>query len=604
MSDFDPRHQSRHLYDGYDRAPARAMMHAIGFSREDLQKPCILVANTWIETMPCNYHLRRLAEVVKEGIRAAGGTPMEMNTVAISDGVAMGTEGMKASLVSREVIADSIELVGRGHWFDGVVALVGCDKTIPGAALALLRLNVPGLVLYGGSIAPGRLDGKDITIQHVFEAVGAFAAGKIDQRRLEQVEDAACPGAGACGGQYTANTMALGLEFLGLSPVGYNTIPATDPRKEPATREAGRLVMQVLAEGLRPRDVVTRGSLENAIAGVATTGGSTNAVLHLTAMAREAGIPLELADFDRVSKRTPIFASLMPGGEFTAPDLDAAGGTRLVWKRLEDAGLVDGSQRAADGRPWSEHAAEARETTAQRVVAPAGLPFKATGGLVILRGNLAPDGAVVKMAGHERSRHEGPARVFEREEDAMEAVKRNAIRPGDVVVIRYEGPRGGPGMREMLGVTAALVGQGLGDSVALLTDGRFSGATRGLMIGHVAPEAAVGGPIAAVRDGDAIVIDADARSLSVKLSPAELARRMKGWRPPPPRYASGVFAKYAALVSSASEGAVMRAFPASTSSVRPERSAAKGHAKSKGERTTRTKKGPKVSVHGRRVRSR
>jgi len=631
VSDFDPRHQSRHLYDGYDRAPARAMMHAIGFSREDLQKPCILVANTWIETMPCNYHLRRLAEVVKEGIRAAGGTPMEMNTVAISDGVAMGTEGMKASLVSREVIADSIELVGRGHWFDGVVALVGCDKTIPGAALALLRLNVPGLVLYGGSIAPGRLDGKDITIQHVFEAVGAFAAGKIDQRRLEQVEDAACPGAGACGGQYTANTMALGLEFLGLSPVGYNTIPATDPRKEPATREAGRLVMQVLAEGLRPRDVVTRGSLENAIAGVATTGGSTNAVLHLTAMAREAGIPLELADFDRVSKRTPIFASLMPGGEFTAPDLDAAGGTRLVWKRLEDAGLVDGSQRAADGRPWSEHAAEARETTAQRVVAPAGLPFKATGGLVILRGNLAPDGAVVKMAGHERSRHEGPARVFEREEDAMEAVKRNAIRPGDVVVIRYEGPRGGPGMREMLGVTAALVGQGLGDSVALLTDGRFSGATRGLMIGHVAPEAAVGGPIAAVRDGDAIVIDADARSLSVKLSPAELARRMKGWRPPPPRYASGVFAKYAALVSSASEGAVTRALPenarastlaplrganaqrerkgglrrASAPSARSEPGAAKGRAKSKDERSRRAKtKGRKVSVRGRRVRSR
>ncbi len=580
MSDFDPRHQSRHLYDGYDRAPARAMMHGIGFSREDLQKPCILVANTWIETMPCNYHLRRLAEVVKEGIRAAGGTPMEMNTIAISDGVAMGTEGMKASLISREVIADSIELVGRGHWFDGVVALVGCDKTIPGAALALLRLDVPGLVLYGGSIAPGRLDGKDITIQHVFEAVGAFAAGKIGPERLEQVEDAACPGAGACGGQYTANTMALGLEFLGLSPVGYNTIPATDPRKEPATREAGKLLMELLARGQRPREIVTRAALENAIAGVATTGGSTNAVLHFTAMAREAGIPLELADFDRVSKRTPIYASLMPGGEFTAPDLDAAGGTRLVWKRLQDAGLVDGAQRAADGKPWSEHAAQVNETAGQRVVAAAGRPFKATGGLVILRGNLAPEGAVVKMAGHERTRHEGPARVFDREEDAMEAVKQNAIQPGDVLVIRYEGPKGGPGMREMLGVTAALVGQGLGDAVALLTDGRFSGATRGLMIGHVAPEAVVGGPIAAVRDGDVILIDTDARTIDVKLSTAELARRMKRWQAPPPRYTTGVFAKYAALVSSAAEGAVTRAFLPGTRAAAPApvRSARRGGA--------------------------
>ncbi|GEJ58264.1 dihydroxy-acid dehydratase [Anaeromyxobacter diazotrophicus] len=602
MSDFDPRHQSRHLYDGYDRAPARAMMHAIGFSRADLQKPCILVANTWIETMPCNYHLRRLAEVVKEGIRAAGGTPMEMNTVAISDGVAMGTEGMKASLVSREVIADSIELVGRGHWFDGVVALVGCDKTIPGAALALLRLNLPGLVLYGGSIAPGRLDGQDITIQHVFEAVGAFAAGRIDARQLERVEDAACPGAGACGGQYTANTMALGLEFLGLSPVGYNTIPATDPRKEPATREAGRLVMDVLAKGLRPREVVTRASLENAIAGVATTGGSTNAVLHLSAIARETGLPLELADFDRVSRRTPIYTSLMPGGEFAAPHLDAAGGTRLVWKRLQDEGLVDGAQRAADGRPWSEHAATAQETPGQRVVAPAGQPFKATGGLVILTGNLAPEGAVVKMAGHERPRHEGPARVFDREEDAMAAVKANAIRPGDVVVIRYEGPKGGPGMREMLGVTAALVGQGLGDSVALLTDGRFSGATRGLMIGHVAPEAAVGGPIAALRDGDRVVIDADARSLSVKLGAAELARRMRRWRPPAPRYGLGVFAKYAALVSSAADGAVTRAAPAAA---RPAQAKGKGKAPArKTAAAAKRRPRPKVAVRGRRARSR
>jgi dihydroxy-acid dehydratase len=558
---FDPRHKSRHLYDGYDRAGARAMMHAIGFSREDLSKPVILVANTWIETMPCNYHLRRLAEVVKEGIRAAGGTPMECNTVAISDGVAMGTEGMKASLVSREVIADSIELVGRGHWFDGVVALVGCDKTIPGAALALLRLNVPGLVLYGGSIAPGHLDGRDITIQHVYEAVGEFAAGKIDQKRLDQVEDAACPGAGACGGQYTANTMALALEFLGLSPVGYNTIPALDARKEDATRAAGALALELLRKGQRPLDVVTRASFENAIAGVATTGGSTNSVLHLSALAREAGIPLDLEDFQRVSQRTPIMASLMPGGEFTAPDLDAAGGTRVVWKRLQDAELVDGSQKAADGRPWAEHAAEARETAGQRVVAPAGQPFKATGGLVILRGNVAPDGAVVKMAGHERSRHVGPARVFDREEDAMAAVKANAIRAGDVVVIRYEGPKGGPGMREMLGVTAALVGQGLGETVALVTDGRFSGATKGLMIGHVAPEAFVGGPIAALRDGDEIAIDADARRLEAKLSAAELAKRMRSWKAPEPRYTLGVFAKYAALVSSAAEGAVTRPPP-------------------------------------------
>ena len=555
---FDPRHKSRTLYDGYDRAPARAMLHAIGFTREDLAKPVVLVANTWIETMPCNYHLRHLAEMVKEGIRAAGGTPMECNTIAISDGVAMGTEGMKASLVSREVIADSIELVGRGHSFDAVVALVGCDKTIPGAALALLRLNVPGLVLYGGSIAPGKLDDRDITIQHVFEAVGAFAAGKIDAQRLEQVEDAACPGAGACGGQYTANTMALGLEFLGLSPVGYNTIPALDPRKEDASRAAGALVMELLKKGQRPLEVVTRASFENAIAGVATTGGSTNSVLHFTAMAREAGIPLDLEDFQRVSQRTPMMASLLPGGEFTAPDLDAAGGTRVVWKRLQDAELVDGAQRAADGRPWSEHAAEARETAGQRVIAAAGQPFKPTGGLVILRGNLAPDGAVVKMAGHERSRHAGPARVFDREEDAMAAVKANAIRAGDVVVIRYEGPKGGPGMREMLGVTAALVGQGLGETVALVTDGRFSGATRGLMIGHVAPEAAVGGPIAAVRDGDEIAIDADARRIEVKLAASELARRMKAWRPPAPRYTLGVFAKYAALVTSAAEGAVTR----------------------------------------------
>jgi dihydroxy-acid dehydratase len=544
------------------------MMHAIGFSREDLAKPVVLVANTWIETMPCNYHLRRLAEVVKEGIRAAGGTPMECNTIAISDGVTMGNEGMKASLVSREVIADSIELVGRGHCFDAVVALVGCDKTIPGAAMALLRLGVPGLVLYGGSIAAGRVDGKDITVQHVFEAVGAYAAGKIGEARLTQIEDAACPGAGACGGQYTANTMALALEFLGLSPAGYNAIPALAREKEEATRQAGALVMEVLAKGLTPRDILTRASFENAIAGVAGTGGSTNAVLHLMALAREAGVKLSLGDFDRVSRRTPIVADLMPGGTYAAPELYAAGGTRLVARRLLDAGSLDGTQKTADGRTWTEHAALAEERAGQKVVSAAGRPFKPSGGLVILRGNLCPDGAVVKMAGHERSRHVGPARVFEREEDAFAAVKASRIQPGDVVVIRYEGPKGGPGMREMLGVTAALVGQGLGESVALLTDGRFSGATRGLMVGHLAPEAAVGGPIAALRDGDVVEIDADRRRLDVRLPAAELARRLAAWRPPRPRYASGVFAKYAALVSSAAEGAVAVAFGNGTPAAR------------------------------------
>ncbi len=596
---FDPRHKSRALYEGPDRAPARAMMHAIGFSRADLAKPVVLVANTWIETMPCNYHLRRLAEVVKEGIRAAGGTPMECNTIAISDGVTMGNEGMKASLVSREVIADSIELVGRGHCFDGVVALVGCDKTIPGAAMALLRLGVPGLVLYGGSIAAGHLDGKDITVQHVFEAVGAFAAGKIGEARLAQIEDAACPGAGACGGQYTANTMALALEFLGLSPAGYNAIPALAPEKEEATRRAGALVMEVLAKGLTPRDVLTRASFENAIAGVAGTGGSTNAVLHLLALAREAGVKLSLGDFDRVSRRTPIVADLMPGGTYAAPELYAAGGTRLVARRLIEAGRLDGTQKTADGRTWSVHAALAEERPGQKVVSPADRPFKLTGGLVILRGNLCPDGAVVKMAGHERSRHVGPARVFEREEDAFAAVKESRIQPGDVVVIRYEGPKGGPGMREMLGVTAALVGQGLGESVALLTDGRFSGATRGLMVGHVAPEAAVGGPIAALRDGDVVEIDADRRRLDVRLPAAEIARRLAAWKQPRPRYASGVFAKYAALVSSAAEGAVAvpsgNAAPAAARAARRARpKARKGNGAVR--RARRPRRGPRSRV--------
>jgi dihydroxy-acid dehydratase len=532
------------------------MMRAIGFDREALARPCVLVASTWVETMPCNFHLRRLAEVVKEGIRAAGATPMEANTIAVSDGVMMGTEGMKASLVSREVIADSIELVARGHAFDAVVALVGCDKTIPGAAMALLRLGLPGLVLYGGSIAAGRHEGRPITIQHVFEAVGAHAAGRVDDARLLAIEEHACPGAGACGGQYTANTMALALEFLGLSPVGYNGIPALDPRKEPATREAGRAAVEALLAGRRPAATLGRRSFENAIAGVAGTGGSTNAVLHLTAMAAEIGLRLRLEDFDRISRRTPIVTDLMPGGTHAAPDLEEAGGTRLVARRLLAARTFDGRVPAADGRPWLEHAAEAREEPGQTVVSPPGQPFKATGGLVVLRGNLAPDGAVVKMAGHERARHVGPARVFEREEDAFAAVQAGRVRPGDVVVIRHEGPRGGPGMREMLGVTAALVGQGLGETVALVTDGRFSGATRGLMVGHVAPEAAVGGPLAALRDGDVVEIDADRRRLSVKLTAAELRRRLARFRTPRPRYATGVFAKYAALVGSAAEGAV------------------------------------------------
>ncbi|HZX94045.1 MAG TPA: dihydroxy-acid dehydratase [Myxococcales bacterium] len=554
----DPRSRSRAITDGPDRAPARAMLKGMGFSDADLSRPLVGVANTWTETMPCNFHLRRLAERVKEGIRAAGATPMEFNTIAISDGVTMGTEGMKASLVSREVIADSVELVGRGHLFDAMVVLVGCDKTIPGGAMALLRLDVPSLLLYGGSIAPGRFEGRDVTIQDVFEAVGAHAAGKLPMARLKALEDVACPGSGACGGQYTANTMALAMEVLGLSPVGYATIPAQDARKDEATREAGRMVVQLLRSGKRPHEVITSASFENAIAAVAATGGSTNAVLHLLALAREAGVPLSIDDFDRVSHRTPLIADLKPGGRFTAVDLDRAGGVQLVMQRLVEGAFVAGDARAADGRPWRDHAAEAKESRGQEVVRPLRQPIQPTGGLVILKGNLAPEGCVVKMSGHERQFHRGPARVFEREEDAFAAVREGRIQAGDVVVIRYEGPRGGPGMREMLGVTAALVGQGLGESVALLTDGRFSGATRGLMVGHVAPEAAVGGPIAALREGDSVVVDVAGRRLDVEVSQTELESRLRGFRPPPPRYPGGVFAKYAALVSSASEGAVTR----------------------------------------------
>ena len=555
---LDPRHRSRTLYDGPERAPARSYLKAIGFSDEDIARPIVGIANTWTETMPCNFNLRRLAEHVKQGVRRAGGTPMEFNTIAISDGITMGTEGMKTSLVSREVIADSIELLGRGHMFDALVILVGCDKTIPGGAMALLRLDVPGVVLYGGSIQPGKFRGRDVTIQDLFEAVGSHAAGKMTDADLKELEDRVCPGAGACGGQFTANTMAMALEFLGLSPMGTASVAATDPAKDEVGARTGALVMELLKKGTRPRAIATRAAFENAIAGVAATGGSTNAVLHLLAMAQEAGVPLTIDDFDQVSRRTPIWADLKPGGRFTAVDLGNAGGTGVVAKRLVAAGLVDGKALTPSGRTFAEEAAHAVETRGQEVVTPLERPLKPTGGLVILRGNLAPDGCVVKVAGHERLLHRGPARVFEREEDAMAAVTRRQIRAGDVVVIRYEGPRGGPGMREMLGVTAALVGEGLGEQVALLTDGRFSGATKGLMAGHVAPEAAVGGPIAAIEEGDQITFDITARRLDLDVPEAVVRERLSRWRPPPHRYTSGVFAKYVALVSSAAEGAVTR----------------------------------------------
>jgi dihydroxy-acid dehydratase len=534
------------------------MLKAIGFDDEALSRPIIGVANTWIETMPCNYHLRDLAVRVKEGIRAAGGTPMEFNTVAISDGITMGTEGMKASLISREIIADSIELVGRGHMFDAVIALVACDKTIPGAAMGLIRLDVPGLVLYGGSIAPGKFQGHDVTIQDVFEAVGANARGTMPDADFCDLENHACPGAGACGGQFTANTMALALEFLGLSPLGTASPPALDPRKAEVAFRAGQLVVDQLRRGQTPRAILTRAAFENAIAGVAATGGSTNAVLHLLAIAREVGVPLTIDDFDTISERTPTLADLKPGGRFVAADLDRAGGIQLVAQRLLQSGKLDGRQVTPTGRSLADEAAVAVETSGQEVVRPLAKPLKPTGGLVILKGNLAPDGCVVKVAGHERKHHRGPARVFDREEDAMHAVTGGRIQAGDVVVIRYEGPRGGPGMREMLGVTGALVGQGLGESVALLTDGRFSGATRGLMAGHVAPEAARGGPIAAVHEGDAIVFDLPSRRLDVEIGENEMRSRLAAWQAPALRYTNGVFAKYAALVSSASEGAITR----------------------------------------------
>ena len=544
------------ITDGPDRAPTRAMFKATGFTDEDLSRPIVGVANTWIEIGPCNFHLRRLAAKVKEGIRAAGATPMEFNTVSISDGISMGAEGMKCSLISREVIADSIELVARGNHFDALVCLSGCDKTNPGVVMALARLNIPGLALYGGSIAPGHLGDRDLTIQDVFEAVGAYSSGKISAEQFKAVENAACPGAGACGGQFTANTMSTALEFLGISPMGSNGIPATVAEKDEAAFNAGKLVVELLRRDLKPSQILTRKAIENAIASVAATGGSTNAVLHLLAIAHEAGVELTIDDFDRISARTPLIADLKPGGRFVANDLYKAGGIQLIAQRLVDAGLVHGDAMTVTGKTFAEAAQIAQEIPGQEVVRSLSNPLKSTGGLVILKGNRAPEGCVVKVAGHERMIHRGPARVFDREEDAFNAVQQGRIKANDVVVIRYEGPKGGPGMREMLGVTAALVGAGLGDSVALITDGRFSGATHGLMAGHVAPEAAHGGPIAAVRDGDTIVFDINARRLDLEISPEELSSRLRQWTPRPPRYTSGVMAKYAKLVSSASQGAV------------------------------------------------
>lgn len=552
----NPPLSSRTILQGRDRAPARSFLKGIGYTDEDLSRPIVGIANTWIEAMPCNFHLRTLAVKVKEGVRAAGGTPMEFNTIAVSDGITMGTEGMKASLVSREVVADSIELVGRGYMFDAMIALVGCDKTLPGGAMGLMRLNVPSLVLYGGSIAPGKYRGRDITIQDVFEAVGANAAGRISDAELLEIENTACPGAGACGGQYTANTMATALEFLGLSPMGSSSVPATDARKDAVAFEAGKLVMDLVRRGTCPGDLLSRQSFDNAIASVAATGGSTNAVLHFLALAREMDVDLEIDDFDKISTRTPLIADLKPGGRFVAVDVDRAGGVPVIAQRLVEGGYVDPAQKTVTGRTLGEECRDARETPGQEVLRPLSNPVKNTGGLVILHGNLAPEGCVIKVAGHERLYHRGPARIYDREERAMEAVTRGEIQAGDVMVIRYEGPRGGPGMREMLGVTAAVVGAGLGESVALITDGRFSGATRGLMAGHVAPEAARGGPIAAVREGDMIVLDIDRRRLDVELSEEEIGRRLSQWTEPQPRYSSGVFAKYMALVSSASQGAV------------------------------------------------
>jgi len=546
---------SRAIVSGRDRAAARAMLRAVGLSDEDFERPLIAIANTWAETTPCNSHLRQLAEWVKEGVRIAGGTPLEFNTIVVSDGITMGTEGMKASLISREVIADSIELMVHGYMFDGIVALSGCDKTIPGTVMALARLNRPGLMLYGGSIMPGRFRGRDVTIQDVFEGVGAAAAGRISDEDLHELECAACPGAGACGGQFTANTMATAFEAMGISPVGSGTVPALQGDKAEVARNCGKLVMDLLSRDVRPRDIITRDSLRVATAMVAATGGSTNAVLHLLAVAHEAGVAYDIDDFDRIAEETPLLADMKPGGRYVATDLHQAGGVRLILKRLLDGGLIPGDLPTVSGRTLAEEAALASEAPGQPVVRPLDNPLKPTGGLVILKGSLAPEGCVIKVAGHERVYHRGPARVFEREEEAFAAVQAGAIQEGDVLVIRYEGPKGGPGMREMLGVTSALAGAGLKEHVALLTDGRFSGATHGLMAGHVSPEAAVGGPIAAVREGDMIVFDVARRKLDLEVEPGVVLDRLREWTPPSPRYPTGVMAKYAKLVGSASTGA-------------------------------------------------
>ncbi len=561
-SAYGPSHPAkRHsaaLTDGVDRAPARAMLKGTGFTDADLAKPLIGVATTWIETMPCNLNHRLLAGYVKQGIRKAGGTPMEFNTIAVSDGVTMGTTGMRASLISREVIADSIELVARGHLFDGIVCIVGCDKTIPGAVMALARLDLPGLIFYGGSIAPGRYRGKDVTIQDVFEAVGSHAAGKMTDVEVHALENVACPGAGACGGHFTANTMATAVDFLGVSAPGLNEVPATHPGKPQAAVSAGELAMKLVVNDTRPSSVLTREAFENAITAIAATGGSTNGVLHLLAIAKEAGIELEIDDFDTISARTPIVADIKPGGRYVATDLFKAGGVALVARELVRAGVVNEDAVGVDGRSLRQVADGAYERKGQDVVVSWDAPLKTSGGLAILRGNLAPEGCVVKLAGHERLYQEGPARVFDSEEECFAAVKARTISAGDVVVIRYEGPAGGPGMREMLHVTAALVGEGLGDEIALITDGRFSGATHGLMVGHIAPEAFRGGPIAHVRDGDVITLDVEKREVNVAIADDELARRVAEWKQPEPRYANGVFAKYANTVGSASEGAVTK----------------------------------------------
>jgi dihydroxy-acid dehydratase len=552
----DLKHRSRTLTEGPTRAAARAYLKGIGYDDDALAKPLVAVANTWIETMPCNFHLRALAAKVKQGIAAAGGTPMELNTIAISDGITMGTPGMRASLASRELIADSIELVVDAHQFDAVIAISGCDKTIPGTVMALCRLDIPSVMLYGGSILPGHLHGERVTIQEVFEAVGAHAAGTITDEQLTEIEDVASPGAGACGGQFTANTMAMAFEVLGISPAGFSMVPAVSPDKSTVAERTGALVMDILKRDLRPRDIITRESLENAIAAIAASGGSTNGVLHLLAIAREMAIELHIDDFDQISERTPLICDLKPGGRYVAPDLYEAGGVPLLTQRLRDAGLLHADTITVTGQTIGEIADSAVETPGQKVVRPLSDPIKATGGLAILHGNLAPDGCVVKLAGYERRRQTGPARVFESEEDAMSAVTSRTINPGDVIVIRNEGPAGGPGMREMLAVTAALVGEGLGEEVALLTDGRFSGATRGLMAGHVAPEAVKGGPIGLVQDGDEITLDVEARRLDVALSDEELARRAEAYAPPERPFPGVALSKYAKLVSSAAQGAV------------------------------------------------